>query len=107
MMGFYKTLNSFDKSVPFCKSSEVLCYFGVVLCLLCEGVLKPGPVYKIVLKQLKKKVIYKILILTKCKMHIFCCTLSSEHPVCKYTDLILKVANCVSVSHYKELANRD
>ncbi len=26
---------------------------------------------------------------------------------CKYTDLILKVANCVSVIHYKELANID
>ncbi len=72
-----------------------------------KGFGKPGPVFKIVLKQLKKTVIYKILILTKCKMHIFSCTLSYEHPVCKYTDLILKVANCVSVIHYKELANRD
>ncbi len=30
--GFYMTLHSFEKSVPFCKLSEVLCYFGVVLC---------------------------------------------------------------------------
>ncbi len=56
-----------------------------------KGFGKPGPVFKIVLKQLEKTVIYKILILTKCKMYIFSCTLSSEHPVCKYTNLISAV----------------
>jgi len=46
---------SFGKSVPFCKLSEVLCYFGVGLCYLCVVFWQIGPCFQNSAKAIEKK----------------------------------------------------
>ena len=48
-----KLVYSFDKSVLFCKGSEV--FVCVVVLVVCSVLIKTGPVLKTVLKQLKKR----------------------------------------------------